>query len=111
MTHHHQTTEDVDPDCPRCQEETTQYWTDVEAWKLRTAVEMATDGTGHASPSALMLRLGQDHGIRVTFEEAQALLNRLETAGVVGPADGWTHAHPVLMRREQALVALSLPVV
>lgn len=109
MAHHHQTTETTDPDCPRCREETAQYWADVEAAKLRTAAEMVTSSQ-YGSPSALRRRLGQDHGIRVTFEESQALLGKLETAGVVGPLDTRTYTHPVLLRREQALAALGLPV-
>jgi hypothetical protein len=111
MPHHHQTTENFDPGCPHCREETARYWADVESWKLRTAAEMATDGTGRISPSALMRRLSQDHGVRVTFEESQTLLGKLETAGVVGPVDPRKHAHLVLMDRVQALSALGLPVV
>ncbi len=110
MVHHHQTTENTDPDCPRCQEEMAQYWADVETAKLRTAAEMVTSSL-YGSPSALMRRLGQDHGIRVSFEEAQALLGRLEAAGVVGPLDTRTYTHPVLMDRETALTTMGLAMV
>lgn len=110
MAHHHQTTESYDPDCPRCREELAQYWADVETAKLRTAAEMVTSSL-YGSPSALMRRLGQDHGIRVTFEEAQALLGKLESAGVVGPLDTGTYTHPVLMDHDAALRALGLAMV
>ncbi|MFI8499442.1 hypothetical protein ACIGFK_13235 [Streptomyces sp. NPDC085524] len=44
--------------------------------------------TRHGSPSMLMRRIGQDHGIRITFETARGLLAQLHEAGVVGPDRG-----------------------
>lgn len=73
---------------------------------LRLAAELVTAGARHGSPSGLKRQLRQDHGIDVSFAEAQALLGRLEAAGVVGPMDGWKHSHPVLLERDEALEAL-----
>lgn len=79
---------------------------DADTRVLRLAAELVTTGARHGSPSGLKRRLRQDHGIDVTFAEAQVILRRLEAAGVVGPMDGWKHSHPVLMDHETALEAL-----
>jgi hypothetical protein len=75
---------------------------------LLFAANIVTTGSRHGSPSRLMRQLRQGHGIAVTFAGAQHLLHRLETAGVVGPVNDWTHAHPVLMDREQAMASLGV---
>lgn len=51
--------------------------------------------TRHGSPSMLMRRIGQDHGIQITFETARSLLAQLHEAGVVGPERG-SLGHDVL---------------
>lgn len=51
--------------------------------------------TRHGSPSMLMRRIGQDHGIQITFETARGLLAQLHEAGVVGPDRG-SLGHAVL---------------
>jgi hypothetical protein len=43
----------------------------------------------------LMRRIGQDHGIQITFETARGLLAQLHEAGVVGPDRG-SLGHAVL---------------
>jgi predicted RNA-binding Zn-ribbon protein involved in translation (DUF1610 family) len=73
---------------------------------LRIAAELVTEGARHGSPSMLKRRLRQDHGVAVTFEVALAILAQLQGAGVVGPTDPATHAHPVLLDRERALTAV-----
>lgn len=78
----------------------------ADAQVLRLAAELITTGARHGSPSGLKRRLRQDHGVDVSFAEAQALLSRLEAVGVVGPMDGWKHSHPVLLDRDEALEAV-----
>lgn len=73
---------------------------------LRDVAEMVTTGARHGSPSAVQRRLRQETGRAVTFAEAQAILGELEAVGIVGPVDARTHAHSVLMDRDQALEAL-----
>ena len=51
--------------------------------------------TRHGSPSMLMRRIGQDHGIQITFETARGLLVQLYERGVVGPDRG-SLGHKVL---------------
>jgi len=73
---------------------------------LRTAAEFVTEGARHGSPSMLKRRFRQDHGVEITFEAACAILVQLQGAGVVGPVDPATHAHPVLLHRDQAAAAV-----
>lgn len=64
--------------------------TDLLALAARLAQE-----TRHGSPSMLMRRIGQDHGIQITFETARGLLAQLHEGGVVGPDRG-SLGHEVL---------------
>ncbi|MFI8191380.1 hypothetical protein ACIF8T_21595 [Streptomyces sp. NPDC085946] len=73
---------------------------------LRIATELVTEGARHGSPSMLMRRLNQDHNVQITFEAARAILAQLYAAGIVAPVDPATHAHPVLLDREEALAAI-----
>ncbi|MFD9630077.1 hypothetical protein [Streptomyces violascens] len=72
---------------------------------LSVAAELVTR-TRHGSPSMLMRRIHQDHGINITFDAASCILIHLYRAGIVGPRDTSTHACPVLMEREEAAKAL-----
>lgn len=54
---------------------------------LALAARLVTE-TRHGSPSMLMRRIGQDHGIQITFDTARGLLGQLHTAGIVGPDRG-----------------------
>lgn len=73
---------------------------------LRLAVVLVTEGPRHGSPSMIQRRLRQDHGVAITFDEALSILDRLEVAGIVGPADG-SRARAVLLDRAEALAALA----
>jgi DNA segregation ATPase FtsK/SpoIIIE-like protein len=77
-----------------------------DAALLRHAVALVAE-TRMGSPSMLCRRLRQDHGIVVTFGGALALLNRMEDAGIVGPAEG-SKARPVLLDQRAALAALEV---
>jgi len=73
---------------------------------LRIATELVTEGARHGSPSMLMRRLNQDHHVQISFEVARAILAQLHAAGIVGPVDLATYAHPVLLHRDEALAAI-----
>jgi predicted RNA-binding Zn-ribbon protein involved in translation (DUF1610 family) len=73
---------------------------------LHIAAQLVTEGARHGSPSMLTRRLRQDHGVSVNFETARAILTQLQGAGVVGPVDPATHAHPVRLDRHEALAAV-----
>lgn len=75
---------------------------------LRISASLVTTGARHGSPSMLCRRLRQEHGIAVTFAEALNILSQLKAVGIVGSMDDITHAHPVLLGREQALGVLEL---
>ncbi|MGW0656457.1 hypothetical protein ACWD4T_48340 [Streptomyces umbrinus] len=74
---------------------------------LHIATELVTEGPRHGSPSMIKRRLRQDHGIDVSFEVARAILAQLYGAGIVGKVDLTTHAHPVLMDRDQAVTTIT----
>ncbi|PBC72352.1 MULTISPECIES: hypothetical protein [unclassified Streptomyces] len=73
---------------------------------LRIATSLVTENIRHGSPSMLMRRINQDHGISIGFETARALLIDLYAAGIVAAVDRKTHAYPVLLERQAALTAL-----
>jgi predicted RNA-binding Zn-ribbon protein involved in translation (DUF1610 family) len=73
---------------------------------LRIAAELVTEGPRHGSPSMLMRRFSQDHHVNISFEVARAILAQLYTAGIVASVDPATHAHPVLLDRDEALAAI-----
>lgn len=74
---------------------------------LHVAAELVTEGARHGSPSMLQRRLHQEHDIQIDFDVARWLLADLYGAGVVAPVDLETHAHPVLVDRDQALAAVT----
>lgn len=72
---------------------------------LRASADLVTE-TRHGSPSMLQRRLHRDWGIFLGHPAAKTLLVDLYAAGIIGPLNPATHAHPVLMDRADAAAAL-----
>lgn len=73
---------------------------------LHTATKLVTDSARHGSPSMLCRRLNQEHHVHITVDTARAILAQLYAAGIVGPVNTQTHAHPVLLERDGAQAAI-----
>lgn len=74
---------------------------------LHLAAGFVTDGARHGSPSMIQRRLNQEHDVQINHDVARRILADLYGAGVVAPVNGWTHAHPVLMKRKEAQNAVT----
>lgn len=73
---------------------------------LRTATRLVAT-TAFGSPSMLVRVLRQKHNTEITFADAQALLDQMETAGIVGPAQGSKARDVLIDDPEHALAALT----